>query len=35
MRCSSNEFDWNTDAIARLISLWAEGHSTGAPYGAN
>lgn len=28
MRCSSNEFDWNTDAIARLISLWAEGHST-------
>lgn len=28
MQCSSNEFDWNTDAIARLRSLWAEGHST-------
>ena len=25
MRCSSNDFDWNTDTIARLRSLWAEG----------
>jgi GcrA cell cycle regulator len=28
MRCSSNDFDWNTDTIARLRSLWAEGLST-------
>ena len=28
MRCSSNEFDWNATTIARLRSLWAEGHST-------
>lgn len=25
---SSNDFDWNTDTIARLRSLWAEGLST-------
>ena len=28
MRCSPNEFDWNANTIARLRSLWAEGHST-------
>ena len=28
MQYSSNDFAWKTDTIARLKSLWAEGHST-------
>jgi hypothetical protein len=28
MQCSSNDFDWNPDTVARLRSLWAEGLST-------
>ena len=28
MPCSSHDFDWNTDTISRLRSLWTEGYST-------
>ena len=28
MQCSSNDFEWTPDTIARLRSLWSEGHST-------
>lgn len=28
MQCSSDDFDWNSDTVAQLTSLWAEGLST-------
>ncbi len=31
----ASDTDWTEEAVARLRTLWAEGHSTGAPYGAN
>lgn len=31
----SGNTDWTEAKIARLRALWDEGHSTGAPYGAN